>query len=170
MNDFNRELTKENIFRLLSYSGLTDEQFANILGVSIRWLEYIKNDTYDFKIPEIEKASKFFNLPFYNITSKQLVISKNLRENLVAVHKNNTEYLKPLLDTPSIPYAIEFKLLDDPDFQGKELEVKEINKIFEKSGWSFASSSLSNGLKQMGEFIQYRKSPYKEGTHLYSKK
>lgn len=170
MNDFNSTITKDNIFQLLRHSGLTDEQFANIIEISVRWLGYIKNDRYEFKIKEIEKASKFFNVPFNTLTSKRLTISKKLRDNLIITHKSNTEYLKPLLDHPSIPYAIEFTLLDDPDFQGRELEVKDIKAIFKKNNWDFASSSISNGLKFMSHLIRVRSHPTKKGTNLYSKR
>jgi len=82
MSNFNRETTRQNIFLLLHSSGLSDEQFANFLGISLRWLGYLKSGKYDFKIDEIEKASLFFNLPFNTLTSKNLRVSQNLREEL----------------------------------------------------------------------------------------
>lgn len=170
MKDFNKEITRENIFLLLYYSGLTDEQFSNILSVSLRWFRYIKSGKYNFKIEEIERAARFFNIPFNSITSKPLNLSKNFRSLLTDFHKNNTEYLAPLLAAPTIPYAIEFKLLDDPGFKNKKLEIKDIRSIFEKSGWNFKSSSLSNALKSMSQFINIESHPTKGGTNLYSKR
>ncbi|MBK1439688.1 hypothetical protein JHJ32_06815 [Parapedobacter sp. ISTM3] len=170
MKEFNKELTRENIFLLLYYSGLTDEQFSNILSISLRWLRYIKSGKYDFKIEEIERAAKFFNRSFNSITSKSLTIPKNLRSLLIDIHKNNTEYLTPLLANPTIPYAIEFQLLEAPEFKNDALEVKQISKIFEKAGWKFKSSSISNALKQMSNLIVSEPHPTKGGTNVYSRK
>lgn len=170
MKDFDKNQTRDNIFLLIHYSGISDEQFSNILGVSLRWFRYIKSGKYDFKIDEIEKASKFFDTPFNSITSKALKPSKNLRSMLITIHKTNTEFLTPLLEPPTIPYAIEFILLNDAEFDNSRLEIKDISKIFEKRGWRFKSSSISNALKQMTHLISAKPHPTKGGTNLYTKK
>lgn len=170
MKDFNRLLTRENIFNLLHFSGLTDEQFANVLGISIRWLRYIKSGKYDFKIDEIETAAKFFNQPFAVLTTKRISIPRNLRDILLITYKKNQEYAKVLSDNPTIPYAIEFLLIDHPNFQDKKMEIKEIRGIFSSKGWLFKGSSISNALKQMNKTIHTEPHPTKKGTNVYSKK
>lgn len=170
MNSIDPKIASSNILKLLHNSGISDEEFANLIEISIRWFKYIKSGQYFFKDSEIKTACEFFGQKIKYIGDRSFEVGNDLRDYLIKIHRNNDRYSAIVNSDPTIPYAIEFKLLNDPDFQKGKLEVKEINKIFNKYGWDFKSSSLSNALKKMNKYIKYEISPDKKGTHLYSKK
>lgn len=169
MANYSREILRENVFNLLRFSGLTFEQFANILEISLRKLKYVKNGESEFSISDVDKIAVFFDVSFTELTTKQVEVTKNFRNELLNIHRRNVEYRKTLEDPPSIPYAIEFVLVFDPDFKHKELEVKQILHIFRKYGWDYRSSSVSKELKKMVTLIKSKPHPKKKGVNLYSK-
>lgn len=170
MKNFDAAITRENIFMLIRYSGITLEHFANVIGLSKRWVQYIKSGTYDFDIESINNACKFFDVDFTKITTAKLKPRLNYRSWLQKQHKFNLEYSKILSEAPSIPYAIEFILIKDSEFIEEDgLEIKSIREIFKKYDLVYASSSLSNEL-QKSNFIKFSKHPKKAQTNLYSKK
>lgn len=170
MNNIDPKIASDNILKLLHNSGISDEEFANLIEISIRWFKYIKSGQYFFKDSEIKIACELFGQKVKHIGDRLFEADNDLRDYLIKIHRNNDRYSAIVNKDPTIPYAIEFKLLNDPDFQKRKLEVKEINKIFNKYGWDFKSSSLSNALKKMSKYIKHETSPDKKGTHLYSKR
>lgn len=170
MKKFNAALTRENIFMLIRYSGITLEEFANIIEVSKRWVQYVKQGTYAFDISSIEKASIFFNVDFTKLTTTKIKPAANYRSILQKHHKNNLQYNKLLFENPSIPYAIEFILSEDEDFiNGNEMEIKDIKEILKKNGLIYDGSSLSTEL-QKSEKIQHWPHPTKKKTNVYKVK
>ncbi len=170
MQKFNAEITRSNILRLLEHSGVTLEQFANIIGVSRRWLLYIKSGKYEFDLTSIERASLFFNFSFSDLTTKTVVPKNNLRSVLAKQHKANPEFKKILEDIPSIPYAIQFVLILDKDFaSGETFEIKEIRRILNKYNMEYKSSSLSVELRKSPHIIS-EQSSVKMNTFLYKKR
>lgn len=169
MKTFDASLTKNNILRCIRYSGISDEDFSNIIGISIRKFKYIKSEKFSFTINDIKKASTFFKISFDRITTTKISLNKNYRTELLDYHRNNLEYKKILQDKPSIPYAIEFILIAIPEFSNKKMEVKAIKAMIEEKGYIYASSSLTNELKK-SEFIEFEPHPSKKGTFVYSKK
>src|SRR5690606_20913244 len=130
MKKFNAAITRENILMLIRYSGITLEEFGNIIGVSKRWVQYLKKSTYDFDISAIERASIFFNVAFAKLTTALIIPPNNYRKTLQLHHKNNTEYSKILSENPSIPYLIEFILMKDGEFTTTpKMEIKDIRQI-----------------------------------------
>lgn len=173
MANYNKEILKENVLQLIEYAGLTDEQFVNIIDISVRKLQYLKNNEVDkakFTIEDIEKISILFNRDFIDITTKSIQVSSDFRNELLNTHRGNIEYTKILEDRPSIPYAIKFVLVEDLEFQNTKLEVKHILKIFQKYGWVYKSSSVSNELKKLVNIIHSETHPSKKLTNLYSRK
>lgn len=135
------------------------EEFANIIGLSKRWLQYVKSGTYDFDHASIDKACKFFNIDFINLTT--LKLKSSYRSSLQKHHKSNLEYSKILSEAPSISYAIEFILIKDNEFiESDGTEIRKIRKILEKYDLTYKSSSLSNEL-QKSPFIILKKHPKK---------
>lgn len=169
MKIFDASLTKNNILHCIRYSGISDEDFANIIGISIRKFKYIKAEEFSLTINDIEKASAFFKISFDKITTTEISLNKNYRAILLDYHYSNLEYKKILQDKPSIPYAIEFILIASQEFLNKKMEVKAIKAIIENNGYVYTSSSLTNEL-QKSEFIEFEPHPTKKGTFVYSKK
>lgn len=169
MKKFDAAITRDNIFMLIRYSGITLEEFGNIIGVSKRWIQYLKKGIYDLDISGIEKASIFFNVPFSRITTTAIAPSPHYRKNLQLHHKTNSEYNKILSQNPSIPYLIEFILLNDVDFVSlPEMEIKDVKKILKKYNLNYKGSSLSVEF-QKSEFIKHWPHPTKKNTNLYAK-
>lgn len=49
MKNFDAAVTRENIFMLIQHSGITLEKFANVMGLSKRWIQYIKVELMTLK-------------------------------------------------------------------------------------------------------------------------
>ena len=64
MANYSKEILRENVFNLLRFSGLTFEQFANILEISLRKLKYVKNGESEFSISDVDKIAVFFDISF----------------------------------------------------------------------------------------------------------
>lgn len=172
MAKYDKEILRKNVLKLLQYSGITSEQFANIIGISLRKLQYLKKGNEEkatLTIKNIEAIATLFNQDFTKITTQNIEVFKNFRNELLSVHRGNVEYQKILEDRPSIPYAIESVLVHDTEFKNSKLEVKQILEIFRKHGWIYESSSVSNELKKAKDIIKIEAHPFKGGTNLYSK-
>ena len=170
MASLDKQIIKKNIFKLLDYSGLTDISFAYLLGVSDKQIKRIRKGEAEFNINNINKASDFFETSALSINSASLEIEQQFRSKLIKKHRGNDEYLKLLIDRPSISYAIKYELLQNEKFKGKSLAVKEIKEIFEAKGWSFTSAYISLALKRNSHLFEVTINPTKKGTFLYSKK
>ncbi|WP_259016795.1 hypothetical protein [Emticicia fluvialis] len=169
MANYSKEILQENVFNLLHFSGITDEQFANILEISLRKLKYVKKRESEFTIADVNKIALFFDKSFAEITTKKVEVNRNFRNELLSIHRKNVEYRKILEDRPSIPYAIEFILVFDPEFKNSEFEVKQILQVFRKYGWNYRSPSVSKELKNMSSLILSKPHPQKKGINLYFK-
>jgi len=167
MKRFNAEITKDNIFELIRHSGISLEAFGNIIGVSKRWVHYLKKGTYKFDLAGIEKACEFFNIQFTKLTTRSIIPPDNYRISLQSYHKRNPEYSKILTENPSISYIIEFVLLKDKTFLSqKEMEIKDVKRILLKYNLVYKGSSLSTEF-QKSEFIEHWPHPTKKNTYLY---
>lgn len=172
MKAYNAVITKENIFNYFTQSGLTMEAFANILGVSKRWLEYVfsQKEDYEFAPSTIQKACDFFIADFGKFTTELLEVPINLREHLKKKHAKNTEYSKVLHDPPSLPFIINNELIYESEFgTAAALEVKEIKKIILRYYPKIELTNLSNSL-QKSPLIECKPHPTKKNTNVYKKK
>jgi transcriptional regulator with XRE-family HTH domain len=170
MDNVNKTLIKKNLFTLLDYSGLTDINFANLLGVSDKQIKRIKKSEAEFSIDNINKACDFFHKSLANINNKEIDLSFNYRDKLTEFHKSNSEYSAFLQNRPTINYAINFELLNNPSFLRGKLEVKSIKQIFKERGWVFASSYISLAMQRNIILIKTEPHPTKKGIFVYSKK
>lgn len=167
----NKNSIQKNIFILLDYSGLSDINFAYLLGVSDRQIKRIKKGKAEFSIDNINKACDFFDQSLKDINSDKVVLPPvTLRENLINIHKTNTEYSSLLDKRPTITYAINFELLHNKIFKSSDLTVKEIDQIFRDKQWVFTSSYISLALSRNKDRIKSEPHPTKKGTFVYSKK
>lgn len=161
------DIFTENLNMLIEYSGLTDESFSNMMGFSLRKLKYLKRGTGSLKVQELEKISGFFQIK--KLTTKKIIVERNLRGKLLKIHAKNEEYKKPLEERPTIVYAIKRILLADEKFN-HPAEVRTIRDFFKKQGWDYNSSSISTALKRMPDKIKIEPHPSKKGTFVYSRR
>lgn len=170
MANLNKELIKRNIFKLLHYSGLTDLNFANLLGISDKQIKRIRKGEAEFSIDDINKSCDFFKKSITMINNKEIVIDRLFRDKLIVQHHGNIEYSKILEDRPSITYAITFELLENKTFKSKQLTVAEIKDIFLARNWDYSSSYISLSMKRNEDKIKTLPHPHKPGKNVYTKK
>lgn len=171
MKVYDAQIAKKNILNFFKKSGITIEAFANILGISDRWIKYIQtNEKYVFDVEIVKKASAFFVVEYNIISSTLLTPPNNLRQVLQKKHFKNLEYSKILNDTPSISFIIENVLLIDEDFKSSDgLELKYIKNIIKKYYPNMKLTTLSSELVK-STVIETTKSPIKINTNLYKPK
>lgn len=168
MKIYDSQIAKENILNFFKKSGITIENFANILGTSDRWIKYIQSkEKYVFDVEIVKKASAFFAVEYNKISSIVLTPPNNLRQVLQKKHSKNPEYSKILNDTPSISFIIENILAIDEDFKNSNgLELKYVKNIIKKYFPNMKLTTLSSEL-QRSTVIETTKSPIKINTNLY---
>jgi hypothetical protein len=81
----------------------------------------------------------------------------------------HSEFSHILNCSPEIVYAIEFKLLKS-DFIDQPKEISQIKSFFERFGWKYSGTSISNALKRMPDLIEIRQHETKKNTNIYLKK
>jgi transcriptional regulator with XRE-family HTH domain len=158
-----------NITRLTEASGLSDIIFADILGLSIRKVRYLKNGTGNLKLNDIENIAVFFGISVSSLSKNKLKISHDLREKLFEKYRNNTEYRVHFEETPTMAYAIKFVLLNYVGFE-QCMEIKDIKTFFKAFKWDFKSSALSHALSRYWDVINISSHPKKKRTKLYCKR
>lgn len=170
MNNLNKELIHKNILMLLHYSGLTDINFANLLGISDKQIKRIRKKDAEFSINDINKAADFFKKSISAINSTDIKLDRLFRDKLIVQHNGNAEYSKILEDRPTITYAINFELLQNEKFNSEGLTAGEIKEIFSARGWNYTSSYISLAMKRNENKISILPHPEIPRTNLYSKK
>ena len=172
MKAYDAIITKENIQNYFKQSGLTMGAFANLLGISKRWLEYLfsENENYEFTPNTVQKACDFFITDFRKFTTELQEAPFDLREILKKKHAKNTEYSKILSDAPSVPFIIEKILVKDEEFvNSSRLELRFIKRIIWKYHPELMLTNLSSDL-QKSEFVVCEPHPTKANTNVYRKK
>ncbi|MGK6352228.1 hypothetical protein [Parapedobacter sp. DT-150] len=170
MANLNKEMIRQNIFKLLDYSGLTDVSFANLLDVSDKQIKRIKKSEAAFSFDNINKSCDFFGKSLSSINNKEVEVDRRFRDKLIAKHKGNTEYSKILEERPSITYAINFELLENESFKTSGLDVSSISHIFEERGWEYSSSYISLAMNRNAERIARQPHPSKPRRYVYRRK
>lgn len=172
MKPYNSNITTENIKNHFKKSGLTIEVFANLLGISKRWLEYILagEKNYEFTPSTVQKACDFFITDFRKFTTELQMVPDNFREFLRKKHSRNSEYFKILSDAPSVPFIIDEILIKDNEFiNSTGLELKNVKTIICKYYPNIKLTNLSQDL-QKSIFIEFNAHPTKKNTNLYKLK
>lgn len=169
MKAYNANITTENIKNHFRKSGLTVEVFANLLGVSKRWFEYVLagEKKYEFTPSIVQKACDFFITDFRKFTTELQVVPENFRELLRKKHSRNSEYHKVLSDAPSVPFIIDEILVKDGEFiNSTGLELKFIKRIIWKYYPHIKLTNLSVDL-QKSKLLQHNPHPTKAATNVY---
>jgi len=167
LNSF--ETTLKNILNLIDASGLTENQFAEMMNLSIRKWRYIKKGRVDLKLSDIEKIGNFFYVSVSQLSGTNFKVRNDLRHFLLEKYKNNTEYRAHLEKKPSLIFAIKYVLLSYRGFL-EPMEVKDIQLYFKSLNWEFKSSSISNALIRLREEIDIQPHPSKTKTFTYNAK
>lgn len=170
MQKLNKHLIKDNILKLIYYSGITDIAFANLIGISDKQIKRIKKGSAEFSIDDINKSSDFFKIKLENINNKEIELERDFRDQLVAKNSGDSEYEPILLGNPPINYAIEFALLDNLKFRNTGLDVSEIREIFRLRNWDYTSAYISLAMSRNKSTISVFPHPTKMGRNIYTYK
>lgn len=169
MKAYDAQITRKNIKNYFKQTGLTMDAFANLLGISKRWLEYVfsEENDYEFDPNTVQKACDFFIVNFGRFTTTLMSPPNNLREILQIKHLRNTEYSKLLNDEPSLPFIIDNVLVKDSEFADSSgMESKDIKKIIWKHFPKISLTNLSQTL-QNSEYIHCEPHASKKKTNIY---
>jgi transcriptional regulator with XRE-family HTH domain len=169
MAKFDRRLIGDNIRLLREAMGISQLNFSHLIDISLRTIANIEAGIGTGNLNTLERILTFFNLEVDNLVNHQVHIPLDFREKIIERHKSNKELLNLLLRKPTIVYAIKYKLLKS-DFLNTAREINEVKAYFERFGWSFLGTSISNALKRMPDQINIEPHPSKKGTSVYSKK
>ena len=144
-----------NLQRLRKATDLSQDELSTLIPISKRSIAKIEKRDPKVSASKLNILYDFFNLSQDEFSAEDLKIDKGLRK-LLAIHHQeiHPEYLKLLTRTPRIVYAIDFYLLPS-NLLKEPMEVKKIREyFFEKFGWDFPSSSLSNALQRKSDQFQ----------------
>lgn len=169
MTKFDKKIIGTNVKLLREALGLSQVDFSHLVEVSpgtITNLEYGRSPN---SLNTLVKFMFFFNVGMDDLLYREISIPVDFRESFSNKHKTNKELFNLLHKRPTIVYAIKFKLLKS-DFLDKPKEIGEVKAYFEKFGWSFLGTSISNALKRMPDLIEIRKHQTKLNTNEYSRK
>ncbi|MGJ1436913.1 hypothetical protein [Sphingobacterium siyangense] len=154
MKSLNLSLIRDNIFKLLDYSGLTDLAFANILDISEKQLRLIKKKKANFNEDNINRACVFFTVPFSKLNTPEIEIDIHFRSTLSSRHQKNSEFHSILESTPTITFAIKYSLLADLNFKKYGFSTGEIKKFFSQQGWEYSSRYISLAMARNKDLIE----------------
>lgn len=169
MAKFDKQTIGTNIKILRESLGLSQVDFSHLVEVSpgtITNLEYGRGAN---NLETLGKILTFFNIEMDYLINQPISVSANFRESIINQHKKNKELVNLLHRQPTIVYAIKYNLLKS-DFLDKTREIGEVKAFFEKSGWVFLGTSISNALKRMPDLIEIRKHETKKNTNVYLKR
>lgn len=170
MAGLDKERIKQNILRLLDFSGLTDISFAFALDLSDKQIKRIKKGDAEFSIDSINKASEFFNKPVTELNMSSVNYTPGFRSQLMNFHANNSEFLKLLTDRPSITYAITYELVLGDHLPKEGISVEKIGKLFEALNWNYSSAHISLGMTRNIHLFERIQNPERKGSFLYKKR
>ena len=161
---------KQNILRLLDFSGLTDISFAFALNISDKQIKRIKKGEAEFTIDNINKASELFNKSIEELNTTDITYSTGFRVMLMEFHANNTEYIKLLTDKPSLTYAIKYELVLGGNIPKEGITVDKIGKFFDSLNWHYSSAYISLGMARNAHLFDKLENPFRKGSYLYKEK
>jgi len=169
MNRIDKTLLGRNVKALREAIGISQHDFSTLLDISKRSLANVELGTTNISIDLLSNISSFYNLSIDDLTNKNLIIKDNLRDKIIQSHRNKANYIAILNKKPNLSYALKYRLLKSNFFE-KQREVGEIKQFFEKIGWNYLGTSISNALKRERGQIKIEPHPSKKGTFVYSKK
>lgn len=161
-----KELIGKNIKLLRNAAGLSQHDLSTLIDISKRTIANIESGKTRHSLDVLDEILSFFNCDLEDIRSKEVVVPIDFREQLIAYHARNKTLSNLLTKSPTIVYAIEFKLLKS-DFLDSPKEIGQIKLFFEKLGWQYSGPSISNALSRRNELIEIRKHESKGNTNVY---
>lgn len=164
-----KELIGRNIKLLRNAAGLSQHDLASLINISKRTIANIESGKTRHSLDVLDEILSFFNFRLEDLRSNDIVLPFGFREHLIAYHTKNKTLSTLLTKSPTIVYAIEFKLLKS-DFLDAGKEIGQIKLFFEKFGWDYSGPSISNALSRMANSIQVTKHKTKKNTNVYLKK
>lgn len=169
MKQFDRSILGKKIKTLREAVGISQHDFSSMIDISKRSLASIELGATNISVALLSVISSFYNLTIEKLTDENLNVPDNFREKIISLHKDNTAYQIILNKRPNLTYAISYKLLKE-NFLNNPKEINEIRSFFEKNGWNYLGTSISNALKRMHNLIKIEPHPTKKGTFVYSKR
>lgn len=169
MGNSAKKIIGRNVRQIRKSLGLSRHNFSILTGLSKGTVYNIEHGNSGYNINLIDSITNFTKYSLQDISKADFKPSIALREKLINLYAKQIEFTKILTGIPEINYAINYKLLVG-DFLETPKEISEIRVFFEKQGWYYKGTSLSNALKKIPEFIEIRKHESKGNTNLYLKK
>jgi transcriptional regulator with XRE-family HTH domain len=158
-----------NIIEIRDALGLSQKDFALLAHISTSTLVNIESGRKSFRIKSLDGIINFTTIKLEDLSKRNFVPPKNLREMLTQKYKAEPAVYVLLNQEPSIPYCIKYKMLST-NFLNTPKETNQIKRFFSDMGWDFKANSLHTALKRMPLLIKISPHPEKNGTNLYSKK
>lgn len=169
MKQFDRAILGKNVKALREAVGISQHDFSSLIDISKRSLASIELGATNISVDLLSFISSFYNLTIDKLTDKDLKTPNDFREKIIAFHKDNLSYQIILNKRPNLTYAINYKLVKT-NFLDNPKEINEIKLFFEKQGWKYLGTSISNALKREKDRIKIEPHPSKKGTFVYSKR
>lgn len=170
MTSLSRVIIGSNIKAIREALGLSQHDFSIVTDVSKRTIANIESAQSGYNLDLLDKILSFLNLKLKQVADDEFMIPHNFRETIINLHKKSgSPAVEILSKTPSIVFVINHILLKK-DLLVSPMEIHQIKNIFKTYGWEYKSSSISNALKRMPEFIEITKQDEKKNTFVYSRK
>jgi transcriptional regulator with XRE-family HTH domain len=170
MGNTSRNIIGKNIKSARNLLGLSQLNFSMLTSLSKTTIVNIESAKTGYNLDLLENIINFLDCTLSEISSKDFEPNEKLKEVLTIKYKfSRPDYVEILNKAPKIVYAIKFKLLKG-DFIDSPKETNEIKEYFEKFGWKYRGSSISNALQRMPKNISVRNHEKKANTKLYQKK
>lgn len=148
MKEIDRKFITENILKLLDYSGVADNDFANLIEKSSKTILRIRKGTALFNVESINIAIDFFDKTLDDLNSNNIEFEEGYRNILKQKHKSNTNFYAILDERPTITYAIKYYLLENEEFKLNGLHVGAIRGFFNSFGWDYSSAYISSSMNR----------------------
>ena len=169
MNRLDKTILGRNVKALREAVGISQHDFSALIEISKRSLASIELGTTNISADLLSNISSFYNLSIDELTDKNVKIESNFRDKIIEFHKENYAYQIILNKRPNLTYAINYNLLNS-GFLDRQREISEIKLFFEKTGWTYLGTSISNALKREKDKIKIEPHLSKKGTFVYSKR
>lgn len=168
MEETVRQIIGKNIKSLRETLGLSQIQFAIVTGISRASIVNIESGKTGYNVNLLDNVLSFSNYSMEELSRQNLIISNDLRDELIAFHKESLDVSGILNEKPTIVYAIKYKLLKS-EFLENPREINDIKAFFKKFGWEFQGTSIQNALKRMPNSILIYRHKTKKNTFVYLK-
>lgn len=169
MPKINQEILGENLRASREALPLTREQLADMLQISVGSIVSLEGGlrSTTFRIQNL--ILDFFGYTFDKVGYEKLEIPFNFREIIIERHSGNKAFSVLLTKVPTIPFAIQYKLLKG-NFLDSPKETQQIKKFFDDLGWVWEGTAIATALsRSQNKGIVIKGVPGKGRTFQYGK-